>query len=44
MTSRGDPRKKLEYTFDLYDIDRNGFLEKQEMVAILTAMLDMLVG
>ena len=42
LTTRGDMRKKLEYAFDIYDIDRNGFLDKKEVSQLLVAMIDLL--
>ena len=42
MTSRGDPKKKLEYAFEMYDSDNGGFLDKNELNAGIFGMLDML--
>ena len=42
MTSKGDVRKKLEYAFVLYDADGNGYLDNNEVRAVLTGMLDLL--
>ena len=42
LTSRGDPKKKLEYAFELYDADNNGSLDKNEVKEVLTGMLDLL--
>ena len=42
MTCRGDPKMKLEYAFDLYDVDESGSLNKAELVGVIDAMLDML--
>ena len=42
MTSRGDPKKKLEYAFGLYDADNNGTLDMNEVRAVLFGMLDLL--
>lgn len=43
MTSRGDPRNKLEYTFDVYDADNNGYLDREELRTVIYGMLDLLV-
>jgi Ca2+-binding EF-hand superfamily protein len=37
-----DLRKKLEYTFHLYDTDGNGILDMEEVKTVLTAMLDLI--
>ena len=42
MTSRGEPEEKLDYAFDLYDIDENCTLNKSELREVLNGMLDML--
>ena len=42
LTSRGDPRKKLEYAFDLYDSDKSGTLNSSEIREVLVGMLDLL--
>ncbi len=42
MTSKGDLNRKLEYAFDLYDADRNGYLDKNEVREVVTGMLDLL--
>lgn len=42
MTSRGDPKEKLEYAFELYDCDDNGTLDRGELNAVIYGMLDML--
>lgn len=42
MTSRGEPRQKLEYAFDLYDADNSGDLDRLELKAVIHGMLDML--
>ena len=42
LTSRGDPNKKLEYAFDVYDVDDNGYMDRAELRTVLTAMLDLL--
>ncbi|CAF0713651.1 unnamed protein product [Brachionus calyciflorus] len=42
LTSRGDPKKKLEYAFSIYDIDNNGSLSSTEVRSVLVGMLDLL--
>lgn len=42
MTSKGDLNRKLEYAFDLYDADRNGYLDRSEVREVVTGMLDLL--
>ena len=42
MTSRGDPKKKLEYAFDMYDVENNGTLDQNELTTGITGMLDLL--
>lgn len=42
MTSRGNLRDKLEYSFKLYDADGNGYLDKFELKQVLDAMLILL--
>ncbi|CAF0713655.1 unnamed protein product [Brachionus calyciflorus] len=42
LTSRGDPKKKLEYAFTLYDADNNGTLDMAEVRSVLVGMLDLL--
>lgn len=42
MTSRGDPVEKLEYAFELYDIDDSQTLDRSELEAVIYGMLDML--
>lgn len=43
LTSRGDAKKKLEYAFDMYDIDNNGSLTSKEVRSVIVGMLDLLV-
>ncbi len=38
----GDPQQKLEYAFELYDIDNNNSLDRNELRGVLTAMFDLL--
>jgi len=42
LTSKGDLNRKLEYAFDLYDADRNGYLDKNEVREVVIGMLDLL--
>ena len=42
MTSRGDLKKKLEYAFELYDSDGNGYLDSTEVREVVKGMLDLL--
>jgi Ca2+-binding EF-hand superfamily protein len=42
LTSRGNLRDKLEYSFKLYDADGNGYLDKFELKQVLDAMLILL--
>lgn len=42
LTTRGSIKDKLEYTFDLYDIDQNGYLDVEEIKCVLNAMLILL--
>lgn len=43
LTTRGDPKGKLEYAFEMYDIDDNGTLSSQEVRSVVIGMLDLLV-
>ena len=40
LTNRGDMRRKLEYTFDLYDSDKSGYLVKNDIRDIIYGMCD----
>ena len=42
LTSKGDLKKKLEYAFELYDSDGNGYLDHKEIRDVITGMLDLL--
>ena len=35
-------RKKLEYAFNLYDADKSGYLDKNEVFEVIASMLDLL--
>ena len=39
MTKCGSPKEKLEYAFDLYDADKNGFLDRYEIEKIVSKIL-----
>ncbi|CAF0782730.1 unnamed protein product [Adineta ricciae] len=42
ITAQQEPKRKLEWAFSMYDIDRNGFIEKKEMKKIMEAIFDLL--
>ena len=42
MTSRGEPKDKLEFAFELYDCDNSGSLDREELNNVIYGMLDML--
>ncbi|KAM7534537.1 hypothetical protein Aperf_G00000112682 [Anoplocephala perfoliata] len=42
ITSGGQPKEKLEWAFQMYDIDGNGTIEKKEMTEIIKAIYSML--
>jgi len=37
VMTRGDPNEKLEFAFSMYDLDGNGFIDKEEMTQIMEA-------
>jgi Ca2+-binding EF-hand superfamily protein len=39
---RGDIKKKLEYAFEIYDSDGNGYLDNNEIREVIKGMLDLL--
>lgn len=41
ITAQGDAAKKLKIAFNMYDIDKNGFLDKKEMEQIIEAIYDL---
>ncbi|OMJ07794.1 Neuronal calcium sensor 1 [Smittium culicis] len=42
ITSRGTPEEKLNWAFELYDIDKDGFITEDEMLQIVSAIYKML--
>jgi Ca2+-binding EF-hand superfamily protein len=42
LTTRGNLRDKLNYTFDMYDVDSSGYVEVGEIRRVLDAMLSLL--
>jgi len=41
VTTLGNLKKKLEIAFQLYDIDRNGVVDKQEMTKLIHAIFEL---
>ncbi|KAF4081170.1 hypothetical protein AMELA_G00158280 [Ameiurus melas] len=39
---RGSTQEKLQWTFNLYDINRDGYINKKEMMDIMSAIYDMM--
>ncbi|KAK3526743.1 hypothetical protein QTP70_032116 [Hemibagrus guttatus] len=39
---RGSTQEKLQWTFNLYDINRDGYINKEEMMDIVSAIYDMM--
>jgi len=37
VMTRGEPQEKLEFAFNMYDLDGNGFIDKSEMSQIMEA-------
>jgi hypothetical protein len=42
VTSQGDIKDKLKMAFNMYDIDKNGAIDKKEMIKIIEAIYDLL--
>lgn len=42
ITSHGDVREKLRLAFDMYDMNKNGKIDKKEMTKVITAIYDLL--
>ena len=38
---KGDIRKKLEITFDIYDINKNGKIDKKEITKLIEEIYDL---
>jgi Ca2+-binding EF-hand superfamily protein len=43
ITSRGSIEEKLNWSFRLYDTDKDGYITKEEMIAIVDAIYQMVV-
>lgn len=43
IMSKGTTQEKILWSFDFFDIDRNGYIERQEMVKVLEAVYEMVV-
>ncbi|CAF4780628.1 unnamed protein product, partial [Rotaria magnacalcarata] len=42
ISSRGDLRSRLDYAFECYDLDSNGYLTEGEIAPVLRAMYTLL--
>ncbi|CAF0713663.1 unnamed protein product [Brachionus calyciflorus] len=42
LTTRGDLKQKLNYAFSIYDADKNGYLDREELREVIFGMLDLL--
>merc|ERR1712029_408482 len=43
VMSKGSTQEKILWSFDFLDLDKNGFIEKQEMLKVLEAVYEMVV-
>merc|ERR1711997_315859 len=43
IMSKGTTEEKIMWSFDFLDLDRNGFIEKQEMLKVLEAVYEMVL-
>lgn len=41
LLTKGDLKKKLEFCFEIYDIDNNGYITKDELAKVLDGMYDL---
>lgn len=41
IMSKGTTQEKILWSFDFFDIDRNGYIERQEMIKVLEAVYEM---
>jgi neuronal calcium sensor 1 len=44
LTSRAKPKDKLKLSFEIYDSDENGLLDKEEMQKIIEAVHELYEG
>jgi len=42
LTTRGNIKDKINYVFNLYDLDNNGYIEKEEIKPVLLGMFTLL--